>query len=203
MGVALPLIGLEFNLDAVQRGMLGAAPLLGILLGAIALGGLADHFGRRLMFISEMALFIVFLALVSWSPNFTWLLICLFGVGMSLGCDYPTAHLIISESTPSSSRGRLVLSAFGFQAVGAIVGTGVGLLALQSQESLTDWRLMYASAIIPAFLVLVGRFFIPQSAHWLVSKRRIGGGTSNRSAASPYSVVPTEDSAEGPSPRLS
>ncbi|HEV8713075.1 MAG TPA: MFS transporter [Candidatus Binatia bacterium] len=172
-GVALPLIALEFHLDATQKGMLGAAPLFGILIGATALGGLADHFGRRLMFISEMALFIVFLALVSWSPNLTWLLISLFGVGMSLGCDYPTAHLIISESTPSSARGRLVLSAFGFQAVGAIAGTGVGLLVLQSRESLADWRLMYASAIMPAFLVLVGRFFIPQSGHWLVSKRRL------------------------------
>ena len=132
MGVALPLIALAFNLDAAQKGMLGAAPLFGILIGATALGGLADHFGRRLMFISGMALFVVFLAFVSWSPNFTWLLICLFGVGMSLGCDYPTAHLIISESTPSSSRGRLVLGAFGFQAVGAIAGTGVGLLVLSA-----------------------------------------------------------------------
>jgi MFS family permease len=173
MGVALPLIALEFDLGATQKGMLGAAPLFGILIGATTLGGLADHFGRRLMFISEVALFIVFLALVAWSPNFPWLLTCLFGMGIALGGDYPTAHLVISESTPSSSRGRLVLGAFGFQAVGAIAGTGVGLLVLHSVESIADWRLMYTSAIIPAVLVLVGRFFIPQSGHWLVSKKRI------------------------------
>jgi MFS transporter, putative metabolite transport protein len=173
MGVALPLVTLEFNLSATQKGMLGAASLFGILIGATALGGLADRFGRRTMFICGMALFIFFLALVTWSPNLPWLVISLFGVGMSLGCDYPTAHLIISESTPSSARGRLVLSAFGFQAIGAIAGTGVGLLVLQSKESIADWRLMYASAIIPAALVLVGRFFIPQSGHWLVSKKRI------------------------------
>ena len=57
----------------------------------------------------------------------------LFGLGMALGCDYPTAHLVISESIPSSSRGRLVLSAFGFQAVGALAGTAVGILILQSR----------------------------------------------------------------------
>ena len=173
MGVALPLVTLEFNLSAVQKGMLGAASLFGILIGATALGGLADRFGRRTMFICGMALFIFFLILVAWSPNFPWLVICLFGVGMSLGCDYPTAHLVISESMPSSARGRLVLSAFGFQAIGAIAGTGVGLLVLQSKESVADWRLMYASAIIPASLVLLGRFFVPQSGHWLVSKKRI------------------------------
>jgi MFS family permease len=90
-----------------------------------------------------------------------------------LGCDYPTAHLIISESIPSNLRGRLVLSAFGFQALGAIAGTALGLVILQSKESLSDWRWMYASAIVPAILVLAGRFFIPQSGHWLVIQGRI------------------------------
>src|SRR6516164_5626635 len=55
-GVALPLIAVEFNLDATQKGMVGAASLFGILIGATALGGLADRLGRKFMFIVEMAL---------------------------------------------------------------------------------------------------------------------------------------------------
>jgi len=172
-GVALPLIAIDFQLDAVRKGLTGAIALFGILIGATALGGLADRFGRKLMFIVEMALFVVFLALVAVSPNFTWFIVCMFGVGLALGCDYPTAHVIISESIPSAVRGRLVLSAFGFQALGALAGTGVGLVILQSEESLADWRWMYASAIIPAALVLAGRFFIPQSGHWLVARGRL------------------------------
>ena len=39
-------------------------------------------------------------------------------IGLALGCDYPTAHLVISESIASKDRGKLVLSAFAFQAVG-------------------------------------------------------------------------------------
>ena len=172
-GVALPLIALEFNLGATQMGMVGAASLFGILIGASALGGLADRYGRRTMFIVEMALFVVFLVSVAVSPNLTWLLLSLFGLGASLGCDYPTAHLIISENIPSSSRGRLVLGAFGFQALGALAGTAVGIFILQSRESISDWRWMYATAIIPAVLVLGGRFFIPRRGHWLVSRGRM------------------------------
>ena len=171
-GVALPLIALNFQLDATQKGMTGSVALFGILIGATALGGLADRFGRKVMFIVEMALFVVFLALVAVSPSFTWFVVCMFGVGLSLGCDYPTAHVIISESIPSAARGRLVLSAFGFQALGALAGPGLGLLILQTEESVADWRWMYASAIIPAALVLAGRFFIPQSGHWLVAHGR-------------------------------
>src|SRR5260221_10586241 len=60
-GVALPLIALEFNLGALQKGMVGAASLFGILIGATALGGLSDRLGRKAVFIAEMAIFIAFL----------------------------------------------------------------------------------------------------------------------------------------------
>jgi MFS family permease len=132
-GVSLPLIGREFALSAAQHGIVGAAPLFGILIGVTALGGLSDRFGRKSMFVVEMAILVAFLVLVCLSPNFLWLAVCLVGVGLALGCDYPTAHLIISESIPSRSRGKLVLGAFAFQAVGALVGTGVGYLILTAQ----------------------------------------------------------------------
>jgi len=172
-GVALPLLQLEFQLKPSQSGLVGSATLLGILVGATALGGLADVFGRKMMFILEMVLFTVCLVLAVISPSFLWFLIALFGMGLALGCDYPTAHVVISESIPSYARGRLVLSAFGFQAVGALAGTIVGLIILKIDKSMLDWRWMYATAILPAILVTLGRFSITQSGHWLLSKGRV------------------------------
>lgn len=169
-GVALPLIVAEFGLSATQKGIIGAMPLLGILVGASGLGGLADVFGRRFMFILEMGLFILFLLLLSVSPGFIWTAVFLFGTGAALGCDYPTAHMVISESIASKSRGKLVLSAFGFQAVGAIAGTALGYLILSGDAHLSAWRYMYAIVIIPALPVFIARFFITQSPHWLVAK---------------------------------
>lgn len=171
-GVAMPLIASEFGLDAVEHGAVGAASLAGILVGALLLGGLADQFGRKLMFIAEMVLFIIFLVLLSVAPSYSWLVVFLFGIGLALGCDYPTAHLIISESIPSSARGRLVLGAFAFQAVGALVGTGVGYVVLTLDPDVTAWRWMYAAAIMPATLVLAGRFFVTESAPWLFARGR-------------------------------
>lgn len=171
-GVALPLMVKEFHLTAADKGMISAASLAGILIGATALGGLADHFGRKMLFISEMVLFTIFLVLVAVSPSFPFLVVALLGMGLALGCDYPTAHLVISESIPSHCRGKLVLGAFGFQAVGALAGTVLGFFILSISKSLADWRLMYACAIIPAIAVIIGRFFITQSPHWLMSKGR-------------------------------
>jgi len=172
-GVALPLIAMEFGLGDAQKGMVGSATLFGILIGATALGSLADHLGRKQLFIAEMILFLVFLVAMTFSPTFPLLLFSLFGMGLALGCDYPTAHLVISESIPSNCRGRLVLSAFAFQAVGALFGTAVGYMILRSHASISDWRLMYATAIIPTVLVVIGRFFITQSPQWLMSRGRV------------------------------
>ncbi|MGI4941051.1 MAG: MFS transporter, partial [Janthinobacterium lividum] len=172
-GVALPLISREFGIGSTENGIVGAASLFGILVGALLLGGLSDRFGRKSMFIAEMVIFTAFLALLVICNSFLALVICLFGLGMALGCDYPTAHMIISESIPSTARGKLVLGAFAFQAVGALAGTAVGYAVLVSVPDLNAWRWMYATAIVPALLVTIGRFYVVESASWLFTRGRV------------------------------
>jgi putative MFS transporter len=171
-GVALPLIVKEYGLSPIEKGIVGAAPLAGIMVGAITLGGLADIYGRRRMFVVEMLVFAIFLVGLAVAPGFGWLVFFLFGMGVALGCDYPTAHLVISESIPSRDRGKLVLGAFAFQAVGALVGTMIGYLILANIPELGAWRLMYAVVIAPAVLIVIARLFVTDSGQWLMSRGR-------------------------------
>ena len=162
-GVAFPLMAKEFALGATEKGVVAAASVFGILIGAATLGGLADRYGRKQMFIVEMVLFGIFTVLLTLSSSYPLVVAALVGIGVALGCDYPTAHLIISESIPSHIRGRMVLGAFGFQAVGALVGTAVGFVILFENPDITAWRWMYASTLVLAVPVIIGRFFIVQS----------------------------------------
>ncbi len=171
-GVALPLISQEFGLGKADHGVIGAASLAGILVGAIGLGGLSDFFGRKRMFVIEMFIFLAFLCLLVVSPNYPLLVLFLFGLGVALGCDYPTAHVMISESIPSSMRGRLILGAFGFQALGALTGTVIAYVVLKNVPDIGAWRWMYALAVIPALIVAVARFWVTESAHWLLTRGR-------------------------------
>src|ERR1700723_364877 len=108
-GVALPLTARQFGITPAQNGFISAASLCGILIGAVGLGSLSDQFGRKSMFIVEMIIFTAFLGAAVFCASFTSLVICLFGLGLALGCDYPTAHMIICKSIPSPRLGKLVL----------------------------------------------------------------------------------------------
>jgi len=67
----------------------------------------------------------------------------------------------------------MVLGAFGFQAIGGLAGTAIGFLILFENPDLTAWRWMYASTVLLAVPVIIGRFFVVQSPSWLVFRGRI------------------------------
>jgi putative MFS transporter len=169
-GIALPLVSEQFSIDQTTKGFITAATLAGILIGALFLGGLADRFGRKPVFIGEMVLLLIGLLGASFSSSSELLIFWLFIMGLALGADYPTAHLVISESIPASIRGRLVLGAFSFQALGAVIGTAICAVVLSSKPELSTWRIFYLLPVIPVALVAWGRIFLPESSHWLLTK---------------------------------
>ena len=173
-GVGLPLITRQFSLTDFDKGLVTAATLAGILVGALLLGGLADRLGRKPVFIGEMVLLLIALLVAAAAPSKGVLIASLFVIGLSLGADYPTAHLVISESIPASIRGRLVLGAFSFQAIGAVLGTAIASIVLGSMASspnaLDAWRVFFLVPVVPVAAVIWGRLFLPESSHWLVSR---------------------------------
>jgi MFS family permease len=174
-GIALPLVSEQFQLTALDRGLVTAAPLVGILIGALGLGGLADRLGRKPVFIAEMLLLVVGLVAAALSPNSACFAASLAVVGLALGADYPAAHLVISESIPAAIRGRLVLGAFSCQALGAVLGTALAALLLGLRPELGTWRLFYLLPVLPVLLVAWGRLFLPESSPWLLSRGDLEG----------------------------
>ena len=164
--LTLPLISDDFQLQAAGRGWLGAASLGGILVGALVFGALADRIGRRLVFIGETVLLLGGLLAASLSADAASLGLSLVVVGLGLGADYPLAHLMISEHLPSAWRGRLVLGAFAFQALGALSGMALASALLQDGSMATDWRLLYRLPLLPLALLTAARLGVPESPAW-------------------------------------
>ena len=79
-GMALPALSERFGLSPLAQGAFAAASLLGILVGSLSLGWLADRIGRRWLFSAELLL----LALGLLQTPQAWLLVSAVGLAATL-----------------------------------------------------------------------------------------------------------------------
>ncbi len=166
LAVALPLILTQFSASPLMIGTLGAAAVFGAMFGAILGGRGADRFGRKLLFKIDMGVFLVGALLSAFAPSLGFLIFARFLLGIGVGADYPIAASYIAEFMPAAMRGRRLVGAFAFQAVGMLVGALLGIGLLITFKSDWVWRLMLGAGTIPALVILVFRRGMPESERW-------------------------------------
>ena len=170
IGVALPLIAHDFHMDAATKGLVAVAAVAGAFLGALVFGQVADRAGRKGMFMVDIILFVVFSAASAAAWNPASLIVFRFFLGVGIGADYPIGVSYIAECVPTRLRGRLIVGAFAFQALGSLLGVLVGLLILKADPTLSAWRLMLAFGVLPAVVVVIMRDGLPESVRWHLAR---------------------------------
>jgi MFS family permease len=169
IGVALPLIKKEFNATSWQVGAVGAAAVLGAVIGAAVFGPLTDRIGRKGMYLLDLLFFVVFAGLSALAWDIWSLLAFRFLLGIGIGADYPISACYVSETMPARLRGRMTSSTVGFQALGMLFGAVAGLVLLLVVKDLSAWRWMLAVGVVPALLVIFLRTTVPESPRWLAA----------------------------------
>lgn len=126
IGVALPFIQQDFDLGATAVGAIAVAAVAGSLLGSLVLGPITDRVGRQRMLVIDVAIFVLATAGTALAWDAPSLILFRFLVGVGIGADYPISVAYITENVPARWRGRMVVGAFTFQAVGALLGALTG-----------------------------------------------------------------------------
>jgi len=170
IGVALPLIAHDFHMNAATKGLVAVAAVAGAFFGALVFGQVADNIGRKGMFLVDIILFVVFSAASAAAWNPASLIVFRFLLGIGIGADYPIGVSYIAECVPTRLRGRLIVGAFAFQALGSLLGVLVGLLILQVDPTLQAWRVMLAFGVLPAMVVVLMRKGLPESVRWHLAR---------------------------------
>ncbi|KPI14879.1 General substrate transporter [Actinobacteria bacterium OK074] len=171
MGVALGLITPALDLDTLWTGLIAASVLVGVFLGGAVFGPVTDRVGRHLMYVLNLAAFVVFSALQFFVETAWQLMILRLLIGVAIGADYPIASALTTELVPRRLRGPalsgLVLAWW--------VGYGVSYWVGWALTGLGDdaWRWMLASGALPALVFMFFRAGIPESPRWLASRGRV------------------------------
>jgi putative MFS transporter len=161
----LAAIGTEWGvaLTTLQLSFLSSAGILGMILGAALSGIAADRFGRRSVILATLLIFSVGSALSGLSQSYEMLLVCRFITGFGLGGELPAASTLVSEFSPSKTRGRNVIILESFWAWGWILAALVAYLAIP----VFGWRVAFLFGAIPALFAAVLRFALPESPRFL------------------------------------
>lgn len=110
----------EWQLNTVQMGWLGSISSIGMAVGALFFGILADRIGRRDVLVLTLLLFSIGSGISVLATSFTIFAIIRFFVGAGLGGELPVASTLVSESVAPEKRGRIVVLLESFWAGGWI-----------------------------------------------------------------------------------
>lgn len=168
-GFLMPLLGEEFGLTLGERGFVATANLIGMAVGAVAWGAVADRIGRKKAFSITLLIFALFSVLGALSPNFEVFLGLRFLAGIGLGGCIPVDYALVSEFSPRKYRGRILTGLDLWWPIGV---TLCGLVSTEMLSTPDNWRWMLTVMALPAALLFWVRRGIPESPIYLTKKGR-------------------------------
>ncbi|UUV31451.1 MFS transporter [Amycolatopsis roodepoortensis] len=168
-GFLTPLVGTEFGLSAGGKGLVATANLIGMAVGAVVWGTIADRIGRKRAFSVTLLLFALFSVLGAFAPNVETFLALRFLAGIGLGGCIPVDYAIVSEFSPRKHRGRVLSAMDGWWPIGTTLAAVTATLLLPVEG---NWRWMLVLMILPALLLFWVRRGVPESPLYLVRKGR-------------------------------
>jgi MFS transporter, putative metabolite transport protein len=171
LSVVLPLISIELGLSPLWAGLIGASALLGIFFGSPVIGWLTDRFGRKRLFLIDIAAFVV-LGLAQGLVDEPWqLFVVRLLLGVAIGAEYAIGAAMLAELAPTRGRGRRLSKLLVSWYVGFLVSVVLGYL-LVDLAGLT-WRWVLVTGAVPALVVLALRIGLPESPRWLIQHGRM------------------------------
>ncbi|MFD6222314.1 MFS transporter [Nocardia asteroides] len=155
-----------WDMSASTAGLIGSWTLVGLMVGFLLAGPLADRVGRRKVMMAGVVWFSAGCAIcaVATSPEF--LGAARFFTGIGLGGVVPSAVALTMEFAPRHRRqiyNGMMLTGYSF---GGIVAALVAIALLPDHS----WRVLYAVGALCVVVVPVMYFWLPESVNSLVAR---------------------------------
>ena len=157
----------EWDLSPGQMGWIGSINSIGMAVGALIFGLMADKIGRKNVFIITLLLFSIGSGLSALTTTLGAFLALRFFIGAGLGGELPVASTLVSESVPAEKRGRVVVLLESFWAGGWLVSALISYFIIPKY----GWQIALIISAIPALYALYLRIGLPDSPRFTALKK--------------------------------
>ncbi len=166
LSFVMPALAKDLGLTPVQIGLSFSISFLGMFVGALSGGILADYFGRLKVFKVTLLTFSIATFATGFITSYEALLVMRFLTGLGLGAEQPVVFTYNSEMMPSEYRGRLNGLTEALWGGGVLTAAAVALWLVPTY----GWRSAFFAGVVPALLVWFLRKGIPESPRWYMVK---------------------------------
>ncbi len=149
----------EWNLTPNEMSWIGSVNSIGMAVGALVFGLLADRIGRKWVFIITLLLFSIASGLSALSTTLWVFLILRFIIGMGLGGELPVASTLVSETVAPERRGKIIVLLESFWAYGWLAAALISYFVIPN----FGWQIALLITALPAFYALYLRIKLPDS----------------------------------------
>ncbi|MFV0561313.1 MAG: MFS transporter [Enterococcus sp.] len=139
-----------FHLSGAQAGLIATVTNLGMLIGGIFFGLMADKYGRVKVFSQTVLLFSIASLLMYFASNIYLVYLFRFIAGIGAGGEYGACMSLISESFSKKQIGR----AASIAGIGAQVGAALAAILAAVVIPWLGWKMLYVIGVMPVLMVL-------------------------------------------------
>ena len=168
---ASPGIAKNWGIDRAVLGVVLSMELIGMGLGSVLLGGLADKVGRRRTLIGCLCVMTTGMYMATRATGVRDLSVWRVITGLGIGGMLAAINAVAAEFSNDKRRSLNVsLMAVGYP-VGAVIGGSIAAIILRSHE----WPAVFMfGAIVTAFFIPLVALCVPESIPWLCRKQPPG-----------------------------
>jgi AAHS family 4-hydroxybenzoate transporter-like MFS transporter len=166
IGFLAPPIAKELGLALKAFGPVFSAGLVGLMIGALTTGPIADRVGRKIVVIGSALTFAFFTILTARAATLQEFVIFRFLTGLGLGGAMPNVVALTSEYTPKRLQPIFVSGLFAGMPLGALVAS----LLSSKMLPIWGWRsVFYVGGCLPLVIALVLIKLLPESVRFLAA----------------------------------
>lgn len=168
---ASPGIASEWHIDRGALGIVLSMELIGMAIGSVFLGGVADKIGRRPTILGCLVVMTFGMFMATTSRGVVDLSLWRVLTGLGIGGVLAAINAVSAEFS-NAKRKNLCVS---IMSIGYPIGGVLGGLVVQNLLKGGDWRpVFYFGAGITAVFIPLVLAFVPESVHWLTQKQPAG-----------------------------